>query len=142
MVGDAVEWSGTYAWSVSSAGLSEEFAFTTRTAAVGERISQRGTIEWKPRLWERQGTTDVEFDLLGERIDGTPLCAPVAGRVVIVETDVYVGAAPSETPVSTTIFKEPGEADWSVEVRYEDGSLQGFPRESLDIELYCEFGDL
>ena len=141
-VGDGIEWSGTYAWSVSSAGLSETFAFTTRTAAAGERISQRGTIEWQPLFWERQGTTNVEYALLGERIDGTPRCAPVSGRVAFVETDVYVGADPAETPLSTTISREPGEEYWSVDARYADGSRQGSLRASLDLEFHCDFGEL
>jgi len=42
-VGDGIGWSGTYVWSVSSAGLSEEFTFSTDTNAVGERISRTGT---------------------------------------------------------------------------------------------------
>ena len=49
---------------------------------------------------------------------------------------------PSRTLVRTTIFREPGDPGWQVEGRYADGSLQGVLRESLDLELYCEFGDL
>ena len=141
-VGDGVRWSGTYAWSVSSAGLSEDIAFATRTEAVGERVSQRGTIAWDPRFWERSGRTDIEFELLGERIDGSALCAPVAGRVTVVEATASPSADPSAVPVGTTISRAPADPDWQVETRYADGSLQGVRLESLDVEFYCEFGDL
>ena len=140
--GDEVEWSGTYAWSVSSAGLSEAIAFTVRTSVVGERVSQRGTIAWEPRFWERSSGADIEFELLGERIEGSALCAPVTGRVVVVEGPGPSSSDPSRTLVRTTISREPGDPGWQVESRYADGSLQGVLRESLDLEFYCEFGDL
>jgi len=141
-VGDGIDWSGTYAMSVSSAGLSESFTFETETRAVGERISQKGAIEREANLPARQGRTDIEYDLLGERIGGTPRCEPLAGRVVVYERTGLFAYDPGEAPESTTYFKELADQYWNVEVRYEDGSLQGVLRESLGIELYCEFGEL
>ena len=139
---DGIDWSGTYAMSVSSAGLSERFTFETETRAVGERISQKGDIERDATLNVPVRRTDIEYELIGERIAGTPRCEPVAGEVIVQERSDLAVRDPSETPLNTRYLKELTESGWRVETRYEDGSLQGSRLDSLGIELYCDFGEL